>query len=145
MTLNVQPFDLQNNKVKLQIWDISGRKKFLDYISCHFHGAFGVIFVYDVTNEESFKNIENWIKFVDEFADTNIVKVIIGNKCDLECDRIVSRIQGENLANECNALFWETSALWNMYIRELFTSLAERKFTSPPIETLQLPEKAGGK
>ena len=48
----IKAVDLQNNKVKLQIWDISGRKKFLDYIACHFHGAFGVIFVYDVTNEE---------------------------------------------------------------------------------------------
>jgi Ras-related protein Rab-8A len=102
---SVKALDVHNQKVKLQIWDISGRRKFLDYIASHFRGAFGVILVYDVTNEESFINLIHWMQFVNDVGDPNVEKVIIDNKCDLQYHRVISRRQGETLAKENNDMF----------------------------------------
>lgn len=75
--------------------------------------------VYDITNEKSFDNIKNWIRNIEEHASSDVDRMIIGNKCDIEERRQVSRERGEqvrqlnflnNLMNMC-LLEDESSAL----------------------------------
>ena len=118
---------LQDQEVRLQIWEISGRHKFLDMITGHFHGAAGLIFVYDITNEESFLNVQDWARFVKDLVDPNIPRILVGNKCDIDHQREVSTMQGEAIAKQNNSLFMEVSAKSGENIEMMFMSLAKGK------------------
>ena len=69
----------------------------------------GIILVYDVTEEQSYNNISNWMKQIETHATENVVKVIVGNKSDLP-NRVISTEKGEELANSFGLDFFETSA-----------------------------------
>jgi len=57
----------------------------------------GIMLVYDVTDEKSFKNIKNWIRNIEEHASEEVDKMILGNKCDNESERRVSKERGEQV------------------------------------------------
>ena len=116
---------LQDQEVRLQIWEISGRHKFLNMTTGHFHGAAGLIFVYDITNEESFLNVQDWARFVKDLVDPNIPRILVGNKCDIDHQREVSTMQGETIAKQNNSLFMEVSAKSGEGIDMMFTSVAD--------------------
>ncbi|VDN41034.1 unnamed protein product [Gongylonema pulchrum] len=80
--------------------------------------------VYDITNEKSFENIKNWIRNIEEHASSDVDRMIIGNKCDAEERRQVSRERGEQLAIEYGTKFLETSAKANINVEEAFFTLA---------------------
>ena len=69
----------------------------------------GIILVYDVTEEQSYNNISNWMKQIETHATENVVKVIVGNKSDLP-NRVIPTEKGEELANSFGLDFFETSA-----------------------------------
>lgn len=79
---------------------------------------------YDVTDENSFKNIKNWIKQIEQNAQTNVCKVLVGNKCD-KPDRKVTEEEGKKLAADFNMSFFETSAKSNQNVNETFTFLTK--------------------
>eukprot|EP01071_Lankesteria_metandrocarpae_P010009 Lankesteria_metandrocarpae@DN5271_c0_g1_i1.p1 len=89
--------DADGEKVKLQIWDTAGQERFRNITPVYFRSAMGVVLVYDVTKKESFENIRFWIKNLDEHATKEVVKVLVGNKVDLEEYRTVTRAMGETL------------------------------------------------
>ena len=49
----------------------------------YYRGAVGLVLVYDVTDEQSFQNIRNWIRTIEQHAADNVDKILIGNKCDM--------------------------------------------------------------
>ena len=53
--------------------------------------------VYDITNTKSFDNLENWLRRIQEHGKANVEKMILGNKCDLEEKRMISKVTKENL------------------------------------------------
>lgn len=85
----------------------------------------GIMLVYDVTNEKSFDNIKNWIRNIEEHATGDVEKMILGNKCDIQERRQVSRERGEQLAIDYNIKFMETSAKSSVNVEEAFYSLAK--------------------
>ena len=110
--------------IKLQIWDTAGQERFRTITKTYYKGAHGIILTYDVTDENSFKNIKNWIKQIEQNAQTNVCKVLVGNKCD-KPDRKVSEEEGRKLANDFGMNFFETSAKSNQNVNETFTFLKE--------------------
>jgi Ras-related protein Rab-1A len=58
----VKTLNLRGQKVKLNVWDTAGQERFRTLTSSYYRGAQGVILVYDVTNEQSFGNIDAWLK-----------------------------------------------------------------------------------
>ncbi|KAK2087588.1 hypothetical protein P7K49_033495 [Saguinus oedipus] len=59
--------------------------------------AQGIMLVYDITNEKSFDNIRNWIRNIEEHASADVEKMILGNKCDVNDKRQVSKERGEKV------------------------------------------------
>ena len=57
----------------------------------------GIMLVYDVTNEKSFDNIKNWIRNIEEHANTDVEKMILGNKCDITDRRQVPKERGDQV------------------------------------------------
>ncbi len=108
--------------IKLQIWDTAGQERFRTITKTYYKGAHGIILTYDVTDENSFKNIRNWVKQIEQNAQNNVCKVLVGNKCDRD-DRKVSFDEGQKLAKEFSMQFFETSAKTNYNVNETFTYL----------------------
>lgn len=118
----IKIINLENKLIKLQIWDTAGQERFRTITKTYYKGAHGIILTYDVTDENSFKNIKNWIKQIEQNAQTNVCKVLVGNKCD-KPDRKVSEEEGRKLANDFGMNFFETSAKSNQNVNETFTFL----------------------
>jgi len=84
----------------------------------------GILLVYDVTDERSFNNIRNWIRNIEQHASEGVNKILIGNKCDILEKKVITKEQGESLAEEFGIRFLETSAKSNIGVEEAFFSLA---------------------
>ena len=81
--------------------------------------------VNDISNEESFKHIQSWIKDCKDLAPKTVQLILIGNKSNLEKQRAIQKESGEELAQENKKLFFETSALNGNGIEEAFQKSIE--------------------
>ncbi|XP_063146684.1 ras-related protein Rab-8A [Candoia aspera] len=120
----IRTIELDGKKIKLQIWDTAGQERFRTITTAYYRGAMGIMLVYDITNEKSFENIQNWVRNIEEHASPDVEKMILGNKCDMNYKRQVSREQGEKLAISYGIKFMETSAKANINIDNAFFTLA---------------------
>lgn len=120
----IKTVELRGKKIKLQIWDTAGQERFHTITTSYYRGAMGIMLIYDITNEKSFENIVKWLRNIDEHANEDVEKMILGNKCDMEDKRAVSREQGESIAREHAIRFLETSAKLNININQAFFELA---------------------
>ena len=110
--------------MKLQIWDTAGQERFRTITTAYYRGAMGILLVYDVTNEQTFLNVKNWMRQIDTHAAENVCRVLIGNKCDVPADqRVVSYEQGKALADEFGVAFFETSAKENLHVDDAFMQI----------------------
>ena len=113
-------------KVKIRILDTAGQERFRALTKNYYKGADGIILIYDVTNEKSYKSIKIWISQIKESAPDNVIIYIVGNKIDKKGERKVSEEDGRKLANEYGFPFAETSAKDGININETFEDLAEK-------------------
>jgi Ras-related protein Rab-1A len=111
-----------NYNIRLQIWDTAGQERFHSITKNIYRNANGVLFVYDITNQESFSNIKNWIKDLQNVGN-DIKGVIIGNKIDLEQKRDVSKQDLEEIGKKYNMPILETSAKQSINVNEGFELL----------------------
>ena len=70
------------------------------------------------------ENVRQWMHEIDRFANDNVCKVLVGNKCDLEDKRKVSLQEGQELAKHYNIPYLETSAKSNICVEESFSTMA---------------------
>jgi Ras-related protein Rab-8A len=102
----------------------AGQERFRTITSAYYRGAMGIMLVYDITQEKSFENIKNWIRNIEENASTDVEKMLLGNKCELNEKRQVTKERGEQLAIEYGIKFLETSAKNSINVEEAFFTLA---------------------
>ena len=105
---------------KIHIWDTAGQERFRSLALNYLNNTHGFIFVYDITNVESFHNAVNWINLALEKNNHTIANFLVGNKSDKEEERKVSEKEGENLAKERKLYFLETSAKMDNNVQKLF-------------------------
>lgn len=120
----IRTFESGGSTVKLQIWDTAGQERFKTITASYYKGAHGIILVYDITDRQSFKDIENWLAEVDKYGNENVVKMLVGNKSDLEANRQVKTEEGKSLADSLNIKFLETSAKDAINVEKAFTTLS---------------------
>ncbi|KAG0448262.1 hypothetical protein HPP92_027899 [Vanilla planifolia] len=106
----IRTVEQDGKTIKLQIWDTAGQERFRTITSSYYRGAHGIIVVYDVTEQESFNNVKQWLSEIDRYATENVNKLLVGNKCDLAHQRVVPFEAGKALADEVGIPFLETSA-----------------------------------
>jgi Ras-related protein Rab-6A len=113
--------------IKLQIWDSAGQEKFRSLIPNYIRGSSLVFVVYDISNKNSFNNVNSWVNFVNNIENSNIV--IVGNKIDLENKREVTYEEGKKYCEENNFDFFEVSAKNDINLNNmLFNSVASLPF-----------------
>ncbi|XP_039705669.1 ras-related protein Rab-13 isoform X2 [Pteropus medius] len=114
----IRTVDIEGKKIKLQVWDTAGQERFKTITTAYYRGAMGIILVYDITDEKSFENIQNWMKSIKENASAGVERLLLGNKSDMEAKRKVPREQADKLAREHGIRFFETSAKSSMNVDE---------------------------
>ena len=121
----IKTIELRGKKIKLQIWDTAGQERFHTITTSYYRGAMGIMLVYDITNSKSFDNIAKWLRNIQEHANEDVEKMILGNKCDMEDKRVIPKERGEAIAKENGIRFLETSAKTNVNIDKAFMDLSE--------------------
>lgn len=156
----IRTLEVDGKTIKLQIWDTAGQERFKTITSSYYKGAHGIIVVYDVTDKESYKNIDTWMNEVEKHASDNVSRILVGNKNDCTDSRQVSTDEGKELADTYNIRFMETSAKESANVEEAFTLMTKeiksrvvhteaRKPTQTGVKIKQtknkkLEKKAGG-
>jgi Ras-related protein Rab-1A len=119
----IKNLTINNKKIKLQVWDTAGQERYRVVTKNYFNTSDGFIIIYDITNRETFTNINNWIEQITTIVGNNVKCVIFGNKNDLNNKRKVETDEGKELAEKFNFKFFETSAKEGNNIEEGFKSI----------------------
>ena len=96
----------------------------------YYRGGNGVLVVYDITDRESFENLNSWLIEIEKNANKNVFKILIGNKCDLEDKRKVTFQEGKDFADSNGMKFLETSAKTATKVEEAFEQLTNEIINS---------------
>ncbi|XP_069590688.1 ras-related protein Rab-26 isoform X2 [Ranitomeya imitator] len=112
-------------KVKLQIWDTAGQERFRSVTHAYYRDAHALLLLYDITNKTSFDNIQAWLTEIHEYAQKDVVIMLLGNKVDSTHERVVKIEDGERLAKEYGVPFMETSAKSGLNVELAFTAIAK--------------------
>lgn len=123
MEFGARMVTIDGKQIKLQIWDTAGQESFRSITRSYYRGAAGALLVYDITRRETFNHLSSWLSDALQHANPNMTIMLVGNKCDLEAKRAVSREEGEAYAKEHGLLFLETSAKTAENVEEAFTSI----------------------
>uniref|UniRef100_A0A8C6KNX7 Calcium release activated channel regulator 2A n=1 Tax=Nothobranchius furzeri TaxID=105023 RepID=A0A8C6KNX7_NOTFU len=95
---SVKTLTLGNMQVAMQLWDTAGQERYRSITKQFFRKADGVVVMYDVTVDESFKAIRPWLSSVQEAAGEGIHILLLGNKMDMEREREVSFRDAQQLS-----------------------------------------------
>jgi len=118
-------FDFQGNEIHVQLWDIGAQQYFKRFRKIYYSGAEAAFIVFDITNRESFNKIKGWHGEINQLIDEkNIPIVIVGNKVDLSEQRVISTVEGEELAKLLSETYIETSALSGENVIDAFELIA---------------------
>ena len=117
-------FTLENGKkIKLIIWDTAGQERFRSMALQALKAVHGIILVFDLTNRESFENINEWLETIKEnFNNPNLI--LFGNKADEDKKKWqVSKEEAERFAHKLNLKYFETSGYKKIGLQEGFSSI----------------------
>lgn len=114
---------VDDKHIKAQIWDTAGQERYRAITSTYYRGAVGALMVYDITNAETFKNLDKWLNEVKEHAPTHVIVMLVGNKLDLDFRRQVTKDEAVAYAKANNLSFIETSALDATNVKRAFEKI----------------------
>ena len=117
-------FILENGKtIKLIIWDTAGQERFRSMALQALKAVHGIILVFDLTNKESFNNINNWLETIKESLNNSNL-ILFGNKADEDQKKWqVTREEAERFAEKLNMKYFETSGYKKIGLQEGFSSI----------------------
>ena len=121
----IKTIEVEKKNVKLQIWDTAGEERFRTIISSYYKGAHGILLMFDVTDYDSFESLENWLIEIEKNANKNVIKLLIGNKIDLEENRKVSYNQAKDFADSNGIQYIETSVKLNTNVNQAFWEIGK--------------------
>jgi len=129
----IKKFKIGNDIIKVELWDTTGNKTFRDILKAFYKRTDCVLFIYDITEYNSFKNIKKWLKETELYAPKNVKKIIVGNKLDLVDLRQIDYKESLDFANKINIDYIETSAKNNSNIEELFSYITVNLLTKKDV------------
>ncbi|XP_038640796.1 RAB3D, member RAS oncogene family, a isoform X2 [Scyliorhinus canicula] len=112
-------------RVKLQIWDTAGQERYRTITTAYYRGAMGFLLMYDIANHDSFNAVHDWATQIKTYSWDNAQVILVGNKSDLEDDRVVPTEDGRRLADELGFEFFEASAKENINVKQVLERLVD--------------------
>ena len=118
---------IENNIIKCQFFVTAASQHFKFIPKGQYAKYDGLIIVYDISDRNSFDEALHWIKEIELNAQNDIIKIIVGNKNDVN-ERVVSEEEGKILGDKFNIYFFETSAKTGYNVNEAFEFLIQEIF-----------------
>ena len=130
-SLSTVGIDMRNKKIELEngkkvnvrFYDTSGQERYHSLSANFIKKADGIILMYDITNRNSYDTISRWWDNILEHKERDFPVVLVGNKCDLEDERKVTKEEGEDIAKKYNVKFYEASNKDGINVEESFKEL----------------------
>jgi small GTP-binding protein len=116
-------FKFPNYIVRLLLWDLGAESEFNEIRKEYCADARAAIIVYDVCRPSSFKSVDDWYRRIAESASDKLIIWLVGNKIDLEGNRLVDKGAVEKKTKELGIGYMEVSAKTGENIEVLFTSI----------------------
>ncbi|KAI8143229.1 putative GTP-binding protein ypt1 [Fennellomyces sp. T-0311] len=122
----IRTIELEGKTVKLQIWDTAGQERFRTITSSYYRGAHGIIIVYDVTDQDSFNNVQMWLREIERYAAEGVSKLLVGNKNDLTDRKVVDYTAAKEFSDSSKIPVLETSAKDSTNVEQAFLTMAKQ-------------------
>eukprot|EP01084_Bolivina_argentea_P129554 228798_1 len=126
----IKTIEFDGKTIKLQIWDTAGQERFRTITTAYYRGATGIMLVYDITNEQSFLNIPNWMRHIEQHAAKDVQTILVGHMVDddleyNEDNRVIAFQRGKELGNNYGMPFMEARAKTGENVEKAFMCLVE--------------------
>ncbi|XP_014287130.1 ras-related protein Rab-21 isoform X3 [Halyomorpha halys] len=121
--------NVDDTRVRLQVWDTAGQERFRSMAPMYYRNANAALLVFDITQQTSFASIKSWVKELQRNVEEPLVLCVVGNKTDLESQRKVTREEAEQYATSIAATYFESSALNDSGIEDVFLCCASGMIT----------------
>ena len=125
-----------DNLIKITIYDTAGEEKYRHLIKNYYNGTHGILLIYDITNRDSFEDLNYWLEELEKNCNLNNLYIyLVGNKTDLNEKRVVSYEEAKNFADMKKIPYIEISAktgdnmdkLFNNFIKGTIINIIEQK------------------
>ena len=120
----IQTVNVDGRTIKLQVWDTAGQERFRTITASYYRGAHGIMIVYAIDNEATFRNVRTWLTEISKYASNDIVKIVVGSKSD--APRAVATEAGLREAEAAGATFIETSSKTGENVKLLFETMGKK-------------------
>jgi Ras-related protein Rab-1A len=120
----IRKIDREGKSIKLQIWDTAGQERFRTITKSDYRGSNGIVVVHDMTDRQSFDQVQHWMGEIDSHASADVCRLLVGNKADLKDKRAVKSDEGAALARQYGIPFLETSAKDSSNVENMFMTMA---------------------
>ena len=125
-----------NETCSVKIWDTAGQERFRTLTHSFYKQGHGIIVAFAVNDMTSFEHVGTWLASIKEHADPTVIKILVGNKVDLEGERKVSFQEAETLAKANGMKYYDTSAKTNLnvmeFMEDLFSQVYIEKLSDSP-------------
>ena len=126
--------EINNNKIRVQLWDTAGQEKYKAITKNLFLKVQGTLVVFDITNDNSFNNAKKWVNSIKEECGKTMQMILIGNKSDLEEKRVVSQEEASQYAEEEKIEYIETSSKTGENIQRAINSICQKILDNTELE-----------
>jgi len=138
---------IDDKEVILQIWDTAGQERFHSLGPSFFRGSDACILVYDITNQRSFEALSEWVEQFtsgvgvknQNIKDSDYIFLVLGNKCDLDEERQVSKDVAKQYCEANGFHFLETSAKNGFNVNDAFEYISRRGITMIEQQAIEIP------
>ncbi|CAF1135183.1 unnamed protein product [Rotaria sordida] len=119
--------EVDGQQCMLEILDTAGTEQFTAMRDLYMKNGQGFVLVYSITSQSTYNDLIDLRDIILQVKDTiDVPMVLVGNKCDLEDERVIEKEVGQTLARHCNATFLETSAKQKINVNEIFFDLVRQ-------------------
>ena len=124
--LKTTSIQIDGKSIKIQLWDTAGQEKYRAMTKNLYLKSQGIIILFDITNETTFINLKNWMSQIKESCGEDIPILLVGNKIDLEDNRVINKERAMEYANNENIEYIEVSSKTGENINKALTSLLQK-------------------
>ena len=115
----------EQKKIRLDIWDTAGQERFKGLAKSYIKGGHGFVFVFSLTDKNSFYNLKTWINDVKSISSNTYKMIVIGNKNDCKNVREITEKNLNDFKEKYDVKVFEASAKTGEGVEEAFNALVQ--------------------